>query len=111
MKVSELQEILKKYESNTELVVAIWDKECFKSMDTEARVLSDNEWNYVACNLSVQDHDQMFGAGIRRELEAEMKANDVKTEAFINKFAKDYESGLTEEQLWDTDTATKKGEQ
>jgi hypothetical protein len=101
MKVSELKELLKKYEPDTQLVVALWDKECFKALDTEARLLTDREWNYVAENFSVQMHDQMLGASIRGVLENKMESEDVKTEMFIADFMAQYQSETTEEQLWD----------
>lgn len=101
MKVSELQELLKKYQPDTQLIVALWDKECFKSLDTEARLLTQSEWDYVAENFSVQMHDQMLGASIRGVLENKMASEDVNTEAFIANFMADYEAGITDEQLWD----------
>jgi hypothetical protein len=101
MKVSELQEMLKKYEPDTQLIVALWDKECFKALDTEARLLTDKEWNVTAQNFVMQYHDQMLGAEIRKELEGVMKHEDVVTEMFIKNFMSDYEAGTTEEQLWD----------
>jgi len=101
MKVSELQELLKKYEPDTQIIVALWDKECFKAMDTELRVVTDNEWNYVAENFSVQMHDQMLGASIRGVLENKIEIENEKTEQFIADFMAQYQSGTTEEQLWD----------
>ena len=101
MKVSELQELLKKYEPDTQLIVALWDKECFKHLDTEARLLTDKEWNVTAQNFVMQYHDQMFGAEIRKELEGVMKHEDIVNEMFINNFMADYMAGLTDEQLWD----------
>jgi len=101
MKVSELKELLKKYEPDTQLVVALWDKECFKALDTEARLLTDNEWNYVAENFSVQAHDQMLGRSIRGVLENKMNSTDEATELFIADFMEQYRTGTTEEQLWD----------
>ena len=101
MKVSELKELLKKYEPDTQLVVALWDKECFKALDTEARIVTDKEWNYVAENFSVQMHDQMLGASIRGVLENKMQSTDEATELFIADFMAQYQSETTEEQLWD----------
>jgi len=101
MKVSELKELLKKYEPDTQLVVALWDKECFKALDTEARLLTDKEWNYVAENFSVQMHDQMLGASIRGVLENKMQSTDEATELFVADFMAQYQSETTEEQLWD----------
>lgn len=101
MKVSELQELLKKYDQDTQLIVALWDKECFKALDTEARLLTDSEWNYVAENFSVQMHDQMLGASIRGVLENKMQSEDVNTEVFIADFMADYNAGITDNQLWD----------
>ena len=103
MKVSELKELLKKYEPDTQLVVALWDKECFKALDTEARLLTDNEWDYVAENFSVQAHDQMLGRSIRDVLENKMKSTDEATELFIADFMEQYRANTTEEQLWDTE--------
>ena len=101
MKVSELKELLKKYEPDTQVVVALWDKECFRALDTEERIVSDNEWNYVAENFSVQMHDQMLGAEIRQELEGVMKHEDIVNEMFIDNFMADYKAGITDQQLWD----------
>lgn len=101
MKVSELQELLKKYEPDTQLVVALWDKECFKALDTEARLLTDSEWDYVANNFNVQMHDQMFGASIRTALENKMQSTDEATELFIADFMDTYLAGVTDEQLWE----------
>jgi|LakMenEpi03Aug12_release.lakeMendotaPanAssembly.Ray.scaffolds.fasta_scaffold29848_4 hypothetical protein len=103
MKVSELKELLKKYEPDTQLVVALWDKECFKALDTEERLLTDNEWDYVAKNFSVQAHDQMLGASIRGVLENKMNSTNEATELFIADFMETYLAGTTEEQLWDTE--------
>ena len=101
MKVSELQELLKKYEPDTQLVVALWDKECFKALDTEARIVTDKEWDYVAENFSVQMHDQMLGASIRGVLENKMHSNDKATKVFIADFMEQYRTNTTEQQLWD----------
>ncbi|CAB4166995.1 hypothetical protein UFOVP964_94 [uncultured Caudovirales phage] len=101
MKVYELLQTLNKYASDTELIVAVWDKECFKSMDTEARVLTDKEWNVTARNFVMQYHDQMLGAEIRQELEAVMKHEDIVNEQFIDNFITDYRIETTEQQLWD----------
>lgn len=101
MKVSELKELIKKYEPDTQLVVALWDKECFKALDTEARLLTDSEWNSVAETFSVQMHDQMLGASIRGVLENKMQSRDEATELFIADFMEQYRTGTTEEQLWD----------
>jgi len=101
MKVSELQELLKKYEPDTQLIVALWDKECFKALDTEARLLTDKEWNVTAQNFVMQYHDQMLGAEIRKELESAMKHEDTVNELFIENFMADYKAGITDEQLWD----------
>lgn len=101
MKVSELQELLKKYEPDTQLIVALWDKECFRALDTEARLLTDSEWNDVAKDFSVQMHDQMLGAGIRGVLENKMKSTDEATELFIADFMESYLVGTTDEQLWE----------
>ena len=101
MKVYELQQLLLKYSADTELIVALWDKECFKHLDTEARLLTQSEWDYVAENFSVQMHDQMLGASIRGVLENKMASEDIKTEAFIADFMADYTAGITDEQLWD----------
>jgi hypothetical protein len=101
MKVSELKELLKKYDPDTQLVVALWDKECFKALDTEARLLTNNEWNSVAETFSVQMHDQMLGASIRGVLENKMQSTNEATELFIADFMEQYRTGTTEEQLWD----------
>ena len=101
MKVSELKELLKKYEDTDSVIVALWDKECFKALDTEERIVTDKEWDYVAENFSVQMHDQMLGASIRGVLENKMQSEDVKTEQFIADFMADYNAGITDQQLWD----------
>jgi hypothetical protein len=48
MKVKELLLELQHFHPDTQLIVAYWDKECFKSMDTEERLVTDREWNDVA---------------------------------------------------------------
>ena len=84
MKVYKLQQLLLKYSADTELIVALWDKECFKALDTEARLLTDKEWNVTAQNFVMQYHDQMLGAEIRKALEAVIKHEDIVNEQFIN---------------------------
>jgi hypothetical protein len=102
MKVSELiEELQKKYEPNTELIVAYWDKKCFKALDTEERLLTDKEWNVTAQNFVMQYHDQMLGAEIRAELEGVMKHENIVNEMFIKQYMEDYYEGTTDEQLWD----------
>ena len=110
MKVYELQQLLLKYSADTELIVAVWDKECFKSMDTEARLLTDKEWNTVATEFVMQFHDQMLGADIRKELEKQQAVNDEATEVFIADFMADYMAGITDEQLWDSPATKITGE-
>jgi hypothetical protein len=101
MLISELKELIANYKDSDSVVVALWDKECFKALNTEARILTDKEWDYVAENFSVQMHDQMLGASIRGVLENKMKSTDEATEVFIADFMAQYLSGTTEEQLWD----------
>jgi len=101
MLISELKELIANYKDSDSVVVALWDKECFKALDTEARIVTDREWNYVAENFSVQMHDQMLGASIREMLEKQMQSNDKATEVFIADFMEQYRTGTTEEQLWD----------
>jgi hypothetical protein len=110
MKVSELQELLKKYEPDTQVIVAIWDKECFKAMDTEERLVTDKEWDYVAEKFNVGLHDLTLGASIRNVLENEIEIQNKKTDEFISDYMASYLAGVTDEQLWDSPT-TKKGEQ
>ena len=73
MLISELKELIENYKDTDSVIVALWDKECFKALDTEARIVTDKEWDYVAENFSVQMHDQMLGASIRGVLENKMK--------------------------------------
>lgn len=101
MLISELKELIANYKDTDSVIVALWDKECFKALDTEARIVTDKEWDYVAENFSVQMHDQMFGASIRKVLENKMQSEDVKTEKFIADFMADYNAGITDNQLWD----------
>ena len=101
MLISELKEMIKKYEDTDSVIVALWDKECFKALDTEERLLTDTEWNTVAKEFVMQFHDQMLGASIREALESLIKENNETTENFIKKFESDYRAGTTEEQLWD----------
>jgi len=110
MKVYELQQLLLKYSADTELIVALWDKECFKALDTEARLLTDKEWNVTAQNFVMQYHDQMLGAEIRKALEAVIKHEDIVNEQFINNFMADYMAGITDEQLWDSPATKITGE-
>jgi hypothetical protein len=101
MKVSELKEMLKKYEDTDSVIVALWDKDCFKALNTEERLVTDKEWNVTADEFVMQFHDQMLGAKIREQLEIVMKQEDLATEIFIENFMAQYQSGTTEEQLWD----------
>lgn len=101
MLISELKELIENYKDTDSVIVALWDKECFKALDTEARLLTDSEWNYVAENFSVQAHDQMLGKSIRGVLENKMNSTNEATELFIAGFMEQYRTGTTEEQLWD----------
>ena len=101
MKVSELQETLKKYEPDTQLIVAIWDKDCFKAMDTEARLLTDKEWDTVAKDFNVQFHDQMFGAGIREALEKQQAVNDLWAEQLMQDIIAEQKTKYDDSKLWD----------
>jgi Rod binding domain-containing protein len=102
MKVNELiKELQKKYEPDTELVVAYWDKDCFKAMDTEARLLTDTEWNTVAKEFNVQFHDQMLGAGIREALEKQQAVNDLWAEQLMQDILAEQQSSYDDTKLWD----------
>jgi hypothetical protein len=111
MKVSELQELLKKYEPNTQLIVALWDKEVMAGyMDSEARLLTDKEWSDVAKDFNVQFHDQMLGAGIRDALERQQAVNDEWSEQLMNDILAEQRTKHEDSKLWDS-PETKKGEQ
>jgi hypothetical protein len=101
MKVSELQEVLKKYEPDTQLIVAVWDKECFKAMDTEARLLTDKEWNAVATEFVMQFHDQILGADIRKALERQQAVNDEWSEQLMNDILAEQRTSYEDSKLWD----------
>ena len=111
MKVSELQESLKKYDPDTQVIVAVWDKECFKSLDTEARLLTDKEWNVTAQNFVMQYHDQMLGADIRKELEEVMKHEDIVARQLMDKILAEQRADYEEEHLWDSPATKITGEQ
>jgi Rod binding domain-containing protein len=104
MKVSELQEMLKKYEPDTQLIVALWDKECFNSLDTEARLLTDKEWNTVAKEFVMQFHDQMLGADIRKALEKQQAVNDEWSEQLMNDILAEQRISYEDSELWDSPT-------
>jgi len=110
MKVSELQEVLKKYEPDTQLIVGLWDKECFKHLDTEARLLTDKEWNDVAKDFNVQFHDQMFGAGIRKALERQQAVNDEWSEQLMNDILAEQRTSYEDSKLWDSPATKTTGE-
>jgi hypothetical protein len=101
MKVSELQETLKKYDPDTQLIVAVWDKECFKAMDTEARLLTDKEWNTVAKEFVMQFHDQMLGADIRKALEKQQAVNDLWAEQLMQDIIAEQKTNYDDSKLWD----------
>ena len=111
MKVSELQEVLKKYEPDTQLIVAVWDKECFKAMDTEARLLTDKEWNTVATEFVMQFHDQMLGADIRKALEKQQAVNDEWSEQLMKDILAEQRASYEDSKLWDSPTTKITGEQ
>ena len=111
MKVSELQELLKKYEPDTQLIVGLWDKECFKSMDTEARLLTDKEWNDVAKDFNTQYHDQSFGAGIRDALERQQAVNDEWAEQLMDSILAEQQATYEDSKLWDSPATKNTGEQ
>jgi hypothetical protein len=110
VKVKDLLLELQQYHPDTQLIVAYWDKECFKALDTEARLLTDKEWNVTAQNFVMQYHDQMLGAEIRQALEAVIKHEDIVNEQFINNFMADFHAGITDEQLWDSPSTKITGE-
>ena len=109
MKVSELQELLKKYEPDTQLIVGLWDKECFKAMDTEARLLTDSEWNTVAKEFVMQFHDQMLGADIRKALEKQQAVNDEWSEQLMNDILAEQRTSYEDSKLWDSPTTKNTG--
>ena len=109
MKVSELQELLKKYEPDTQLIVAVWDKECFKAMDSEARLLTDKEWNIVATEFVMQFHDQMLGADIRKALEKQQSVNDEWSEQLMNDILAEQRASYEDSNLWDMPTTKTTG--
>lgn len=111
MKVSELQESLKKYDPDTQLIVAVWDKECFKAMDTEARLLTDKEWNTVATEFVMQFHDQMLGADIRKALEKQQAVNDEWSEQLMKDILAEQRASYEDSKLWDSPTTKITGEQ
>jgi hypothetical protein len=102
MKVSELQETLKKYDPDTQLIVAVWDKECFKAMDTEARLLTDLEWNTVATEFVMQFHDQILGADIRKELEKQQAISDELSEQLMLDLLAEQRTSYEDSKLWDS---------
>ena len=110
MKVSELQESLKKYDPNTQLIVAVWDKECFKAMDTEARLLTDKEWNAVATEFVMQFHDQILGADIRKALERQQAVNDEWSEQLMNDILAEQRTSYEDSKLWDSPATKTTGE-
>ena len=111
MKVSELQELLKKYEPNTQLIVALWDKEVMAGyMDSEARLLTDKEWSDVAKDFNVQFHDQMLGAGIREALEKQQAVNDEWSEQLMNDILAEQRASYEDSKLWDSPATKITGE-
>jgi hypothetical protein len=110
MKVSELQELLKKYEPDTQLIVAYWDKECFKAMDTEARLLTDKEWNDVAGSFKVQHSDQSMGRDIRQALENVMTLADISAKELMDKILSEQRATYEEQYLWDSPATKITGE-
>ena len=110
MKVKDLLLELQKYHPDTQLIVAYWDKECFKAMDTEARLLTDKEWNDVAKDFQVQFHDQMLGAGIREALERQQEVNDEWSEQLMNDILAEQRAGYEDSKLWDSPATKITGE-
>ena len=101
MKVKELLLQLQQYHPDTQLIVALWDKECFKAMDTEARLLTDSEWNTVAKEFVMQFHDQMLGADIRKALEKQQAVNDEWSEQLMNDILAEQRTSYEDSKLWD----------
>ena len=110
MKVYKLQQLLLKYSADTELIVALWDKECFKAMDTEARLLTDKEWNTVATEFVVQFHDQMLGADIRKALEKQQAINDEWSEELMKDILAEQRASYEDSKLWDSPATKITGE-
>ena len=110
MKVKDLLLELQKYHPDTQLIVAYWDKECFKAMDTEARLLTDKEWNDVAKEFQVQFHDQMLGAGIREALERQQEVNDEWSKQLMNDILAEQRVSYEDSKLWDSPATKITGE-
>ena len=101
MLVSELKELLKKYQDDDSLVVAIWDKDCFQALNTEERLVTDKDWADTCEWFVMQEHDQMLGAKIREHLETAMSTNDVKALHKMNTLIQEMRDEYENNQLWD----------
>lgn len=101
MLVSELKEMLKKYQDDDSLVVAVWDKDCFQALNTEERLVTKEDWAVTCKNFNVQFHDQMFGADIREALEATMIKHDVVAQELMNTLVQEMRDDYENNNLWD----------
>lgn len=90
MQVKELMKLLNTMKPDDELVVALWDKKTVsRYIDTEERVLTDDEWKTVASEFAMGTKDLKIGYAIRDELEELMKENDTYTAQFISELEND----------------------
>ena len=110
MKVKELLLELQEFHPDTQLIVAYWDKECFKALDTEARLLTDKEWNDVAGSFKVQNSDQSMGRDIREALERQQEVNDEWAEQLMNDILAKQKEDYEEQYLWDSPATKITGE-
>ena len=111
MKVKELLLELQQFHPDTQLIVAYWDKECFKSLDTEARLRTDKEWNDVAGSFKVQNSDQSMGRDIRQALENVMNFHDIRAKELMDKILAEQQATYEEQYLWDSPATKITGEQ
>jgi len=111
MKVKELLLLLEQYEPDTQLIVAYWDKECFETLNTEERLVTDKEWNDVAGMFKVQNSDQSMGRDIRETLEKVMTLADIRAKELMDKILAEQQATYEEQYLWDSPATKITGEQ